>query len=208
MNKPCFAAIKEYSPAKPVLIFVASRRQTRLTAFDIISYAAAEANPKRFLKCNEEVVDAIINTVSDEALRHTLAFGIGLHHAGISSHDRDVVETMYLSGKIQVLVATSTLAWGVNTPAHLVIVKGTEYFDGKSSRYVDYPLTDVLQMIGRAGRPGFDDRGSAVVMSTEDKKPFYKKVGHNRCMSLVISSIDLTRCFTRLLAVSLLAIPR
>lgn len=44
-----------------------------------------------------------------------------------------------------VLVATATLAWGVNLPAHLVIVKGTEFFDGKQSRYVDYPLTDVLQ---------------------------------------------------------------
>lgn len=40
----------------------------------------------------------------------------------------------------------------MNLPARLVIVKGTEYFDGKLSRYVDYPLTDVLQMIGRAGR--------------------------------------------------------
>ena len=39
------------------------------------------------------------------------------------------------------LIATSTLAWGVNFPAHLVIVKGTEYFDGKTRRYVDYPIT-------------------------------------------------------------------
>ena len=52
----------------------------------------------------------------------------------------------------QVLVATATLAWGVNFPAHLVIVKGTEYYDGKTQRYVDYPITDVLQMMGRAGR--------------------------------------------------------
>lgn len=41
----------------------------------------------------------------------------------------------------QVLVATSTLAWGVNFPAHLVVVKGTEYYEGKSRRYVDYPIT-------------------------------------------------------------------
>lgn len=72
--------------------------------------------------------------------------------------------------------STATLAWGVNLPAHLVIVKGTEYYDGKTSRYVDYPVTDVLQMIGRAGRPGFDNRGEAVVMVQEDKKNFYKKV--------------------------------
>ena len=41
----------------------------------------------------------------------------------------------------QVLIATATLAWGVNFPAHLVVVKGTEYFDGKQKRYVDFPIT-------------------------------------------------------------------
>lgn len=46
----------------------------------------------------------------------------------------------------QVLVCTSTLAWGVNFPAHLVVVKGTEFFDGKSQRYVDFPITDLLQV--------------------------------------------------------------
>lgn len=47
---------------------------------------------------------------------------------------------------VQVLVATSTLAWGVNTPAHLVVIKGTEYYDAPSRRYVDFPITDVLQV--------------------------------------------------------------
>ena len=71
-----------------------------------------------------------------------------------------VVEELFVNQKIQVLIATSTLAWGVNFPAHLVIVKGTEFFDGKTKRYVDYPITDVLQMMGRAGRPQFDDQVS------------------------------------------------
>lgn len=62
------------------------------------------------------------------------------------------------------------MAWGVNLPAHLVIVKGTEFFDGKESRYVDYPVTDVLQMMGRAGRPQFDIKGVACVMVEEGKK--------------------------------------
>ena len=176
MNKPCFAAIKELSPTKPVLIFVASRRQTRLTAFDIINYVASDGNPKRFLGCDESYAENMVQQISDEALSHTILFGIGLHHAGLSSKDRSIVEQMYLKGQIQILVATATLAWGVNLPAHLVIIKGTEYFDGKSSRYVDYPLTDVLQMVGRAGRPGFDTSAEAVVMVMEDKKDFYKKV--------------------------------
>jgi replicative superfamily II helicase len=74
--------------------------------------------------------------VKDTNLQHTLQFGIGLHHAALSNTDREVVEELFCSQKIQVLVATSTLAWGVNTPAHLVIIKGTEFFDGKIKRYV------------------------------------------------------------------------
>lgn len=62
------------------------------------------------------------------------------------------------------MIATATLAWGVNFPAHMVVVKGTEYYDGKTRRYVDMPITDVLQMMGRAGRPQHDDQGVAVVL--------------------------------------------
>lgn len=104
MNKPCFAAIKDLSPTKPTLIFVASRRQTRLTAFDIISCAASDEKPKMFLGCSDIYVEAIAEGFSDEALRHTITFGIGLHHAGLSSSDRDTVEKMFLSGEIKVLV--------------------------------------------------------------------------------------------------------
>ena len=175
MNKPCYAAIKEHSPTKPVIIFVASRRQTRLTAIDLIGYAASDQNPRAFLGCDEASAESIASTVKDSALRHTLEFGIGLHHAGLSSRDREIVEQMFLNGSARVLVATATLAWGVNLPAHLVIVKGTEYFDGKEGRYVDYPVTDVLQMMGRAGRPQFDTKGVACVMVAEGMKNFYKR---------------------------------
>lgn len=70
--------------------------------------------------------------VQEPNLRHTLQFGIGLHHAGLSESDRSIAENLFVAGKIQILVATSTLAWGVNTPAHLVIIKGTEFFDAPS----------------------------------------------------------------------------
>lgn len=62
--------------------------------------------------------------VHDANLRMTLEFGIGIHHAGLHESDRVLVERLYVEQKIQVLVATATLAWGVNYPAHLVIVKG------------------------------------------------------------------------------------
>ena len=116
-----------------------------------------------------------LSKVKDPALKHTLQFGIGLHHAGLTPEDRELCEELFAQCKIQVLVTTSTLAWGVNLPAHLVVIKGTEYFDGKTKRYQDFPITDVLQMMGRAGRPQFDKSGCCVILVHEPKKTFYKK---------------------------------
>ncbi|CAI5769878.1 activating signal cointegrator 1 complex subunit 3 [Podarcis lilfordi] len=175
MNKPAFQAIRSHSPAKPVLIFVSSRRQTRLTALELIAFLATEDDPKQWLNMDEREMSVIIGTIRESNLKLTLAFGIGIHHAGLHERDRKTVEELFVNCKIQVLIATSTLAWGVNFPAHLVIVKGTEFYDGKTRRYVDYPITDVLQMMGRAGRPQFDDQGKAVILVHDIKKDFYKK---------------------------------
>lgn len=175
MNKPSYAAICTHSPTKPVLIFVSSRRQTRLTALDLIQFAASDEHPIQFLSMSEEDLQMILSQVTDQNLRHTLQFGIGLHHAGLNDKDRSLVEELFANNKIQVLVCTSTLAWGVNLPAHLVIIKGTEYYDGKTKRYVDFPITDILQMMGRAGRPQYDQHGKAIILVHEPKKSFYKK---------------------------------
>ena len=85
------------------------------------------------------------------------------------------MERLFVEQKIMVLVCTSTLAWGVNFPAHLVVIKGTEFYDGKQKRYVDFPVTDVLQMMGRAGRPQFDQQGIACILVHEPRKSFYRK---------------------------------
>ncbi|XP_076881517.1 DExH-box ATP-dependent RNA helicase DExH14-like [Bidens hawaiensis] len=175
MNKPAYAAICTHSPTKPVLIFVSSRRQTRLTALDLIQFAASDEHPVQFLAMPEDALQMIVSQVTDQNLRHTLQFGIGLHHAGLNDKDRSLVEELFANNKIQVLVCTSTLAWGVNLPAHLVLIKGTEFYDGKAKRYVDFPITDILQMMGRAGRPQYDQHGKAVILVHEPKKSFYKK---------------------------------
>ncbi|EDW80628.1 uncharacterized protein Dwil_GK11465 [Drosophila willistoni] len=175
MNRPTFQAIRTYSPCEPTIVFVSSRRQTRLTALDLITFVAGDANPKQFLHIDENEMELILQNIRDQNLKFCLAFGIGLHHAGLQEADRKCVEELFLNRKIQVLVATATLAWGVNLPAHLVVIKGTEYFDGKVKKYVDMPITDVLQMMGRAGRPQFDNEGVAVVLVHDEKKNFYKK---------------------------------
>ncbi|KAI9206036.1 Sec63 Brl domain-containing protein [Polychytrium aggregatum] len=178
MNKPTYSAIMTHSPTQPVIVFVSSRRQTRLTARDLIAFCALDENPRRFLKLAEEDLEGILSQVKDAALKLSLGFGIGLHHAGLIEGDRKIVEELFVNNKIQILIATSTLAWGVNYPAHLVVVKGTEYFDAKTHGYVDFPITDVLQMMGRAGRPQFDNHGVACVFVQDSKKNFYKKFLH------------------------------
>lgn len=178
MNRPTFLAIKTHSPDKPVIVFVASRRQTRLTAKDLINFCGMEDNPRRFVRMSEEDLQLNLTRVKDEALGEALSFGIGLHHAGLVESDRQLAEELFANNKIQILVATSTLAWGVNLPAHLVVVKGTQYFDAKIEGYKDMDLTDVLQMLGRAGRPQFDTSGIARIFTQDAKKAFYKHFLH------------------------------
>lgn len=178
MNRPTFLAIKTHSPTKPVIVFVPSRRQTRLTARDLINFCGMEDNPRRFLHMDEEDLQLNLARVKDEALREAISFGIGLHHAGLVESDRQLAEELFLNNKIQILVATSTLAWGVNLPAHLVVVKGTQFYDAKIEGYKDMDLTDVLQMLGRAGRPQFDSSGVARILTQESKKDFYKHFLH------------------------------
>lgn len=59
-------------------------------------------------------------------LKDLLPYGFGIHHAGMSRVDRTLVEDLFADRHIQVLVSTATLAWGVNLPAHTVLIKGTQ----------------------------------------------------------------------------------
>lgn len=174
MNKPCFMAIKQHLPTKPVLVFVALRRQTRLTALDLIHMCGSELNPRRFLHMDDDELADVVSRVLDETLKLSLQFGMGLHHAGLVESDRKIAHTLFEQGKIQILIATLTLAWGVNLPAHLVVIKGTQFFDAKIEGYRDMDLTDILQMMGRAGRPAYDTLGTAIVFTQQRKKLFYK----------------------------------
>eukprot|EP01053_Blabericola_migrator_P000612 Blabericola_migrator_1__611@NODE_114_length_13851_cov_137_870429_g102_i0_p1_GENE_NODE_114_length_13851_cov_137_870429_g102_i0NODE_114_length_13851_cov_137_870429_g102_i0_p1_ORF_typecomplete_len2172_score419_16Sec63/PF02889_16/1_8e58Sec63/PF02889_16/2_6e55DEAD/PF00270_29/3_5e26DEAD/PF00270_29/1_9e03DEAD/PF00270_29/3_7e24Helicase_C/PF00271_31/5_8e13Helicase_C/PF00271_31/7_6e03Helicase_C/PF00271_31/1e14ResIII/PF04851_15/1e12ResIII/PF04851_15/2_3e12AAA_19/PF13245_6/1_2e05AAA_19/PF13245_6/0_00062AAA_ len=185
MNKPAFQQILSFSPDKPVLVFVSSRRQTRITAQELVmlakTYTGTQGtNGIDFLHLpkgmtNQQYEEKVLSEIADPDARETLRFGVGMHNAGLIRSDRKLAEKLFEEGVIQVLVATSTLAWGVNLPARLVILKGTEYYDGATRRYLDMPVTDVLQMIGRAGRPQFDNEAVACIFIHEPKKQFYRR---------------------------------
>ncbi|AFZ80737.1 DEAD/DEAH box helicase domain-containing protein [Theileria equi strain WA] len=175
MNKPAFDAISRHDPQASVLVFVSSRRQTRMTAQDFVGLL--QLNSQTWANAgvsDTDIYQEDLTNIDDEYLRTFVAYGIGIHHAGLSKADRELVERLFLSGVIKVLVATSTLAWGVNLPAKIVIVKGTEFYDGRVNKYVDYSVTDIMQMVGRAGRSVYDNECFAYIYTETRKVGFYK----------------------------------
>ncbi|ESP87966.1 DEAD/DEAH box helicase [Candidatus Halobonum tyrrellensis] len=113
--------------------------------------------------------------LDNETLRHSAPDGVGFHHAGLSKHDRDRVEEWFKQGKIQLLFSTSTLAWGVNLPARCVIIRDTKHHDPLEGE-VDVSPLDVLQMLGRAGRPDYDDVGYGWVVCDRSEADKYRRL--------------------------------
>jgi pre-mRNA-splicing helicase BRR2 len=111
----------------------------------------------------------------ERSLKQTLEYGVGFLHEGFSQTERAVIERLFEAGAIQVIVTTEQLSWGMTMSAHLVIIMDTKKFDGRENRYVDYPIHDVLQMMGRASRPGVDTSGMCVLLTQNSKKEYYKK---------------------------------
>jgi len=100
--------------------------------------------------------------------------GVAYLHEGLTDLERKLVEQLYETGAIQVIVVSRSLAWGLSLAAHLVIVMDTQYYNGKIHAYEDYPVTDVLQMIGHANRPLVDEEG---------KLREVIKLGHNQLLN-------------------------
>ena len=73
----------------------------------------------------------------------------------------------------QVLVCTATLAWGVNLPAHTVIIKGTNVYNAQQGAFVDLGVLDVMQIFGRAGRPQFDVHGEGIIITAHARLAHY-----------------------------------
>ncbi|CAD7082565.1 unnamed protein product [Hermetia illucens] len=175
MSKPVYNAITKHSPHKPVIVFVSSRKQARLTAIDILTYCASELQPNRFFHAEEEDIKPFLDRMSDKTLKETLSQGVAYIHEGLTVSDHRLVEQLFDSGAVQIAVVTRDLCWGLNISAHLVIIMDTQFYNGKNHSYEDYQVTDVLQMVGRANRPIEDVDAKCVLMCQTSKKDFFKK---------------------------------
>lgn len=113
--------------------------------------------------------------LDDDTLRKSALDGVGFHHAGLSRGDRNRIEEWFREGRIKLLFSTSTLAWGVNLPARCVVIRDTRYHDPLEGEVEMSPL-DILQMLGRAGRPGYDDQGYAWVICDSASADRYRQL--------------------------------
>ena len=175
MSKPTYNAITTLSPDKPVIIFVPTRSQARNASMDIMTFALADDKAKRFLHIPEDELEPYLERIRDKALDTTLRAGIGFLHEAMTQEEQLIVSNLYSAGAITIMVVEASMCWGLNDNAHLVVVQGTSHFDGLEKRYTDYPIADVLQMMGRACRPLIDESGKCAIFCHTPKKEFYKK---------------------------------
>lgn len=104
-----------------------------------------------------------------EALLPLLKRGIGIHHGGLLPILKEIVEILFSEGLIKTLFATETFSIGINMPAKTVVFTSTRKWDGKEIRWVT--SGEYIQMSGRAGRRGKDDRGVVIQMIDEKMEP-------------------------------------
>ncbi|XGW08745.1 hypothetical protein V3C99_011228 [Haemonchus contortus] len=180
MVRPVYQAISRHAGKlnpKPALVFVPGRRQSRSTAIDLLTMAHADGSPQRFLHINEndETFRKLLDSFQDQTLRETILCGVGFLHEGTHAKDFQIVEKLFSSGAIQVCIVPRTMCYQVSMFAYLVVIMDTQFYNGKYHVYEDYPIGDVLHMVGLANRPGRDPDAKCVLMCQSSKKDFFKK---------------------------------
>ncbi|TFK29365.1 activating signal cointegrator 1 complex subunit 3 [Coprinopsis marcescibilis] len=165
-----------------VMVFVHSRKETAKTAMYLREMSIAEGNSDAFL-CDEHPQWSQFRTEVGKSRNKEMKFlfdnGFGIHHAGLLRSDRNIMERLFESRAIKVLCCTATLAWGVNLPAHAVIIKGTQVYDSSRGAMTDLSVLDVLQIFGRAGRPGLESSGEGYICTTDDKLHHYLEAANS-----------------------------
>ncbi|PVV05142.1 hypothetical protein BB560_000339 [Smittium megazygosporum] len=158
----------------PVIVFSFSKRDCESLALQM---SRLDFNNDDEKKLTQEVFSNAINSLSEEdrelpQIEHILPLlkrGIGIHHSGLLPILKEVIEILFQEGLIKCLFATETFSIGLNMPARTVVFTSVRKFDGKDFRYVTGG--EYIQMSGRAGRRGIDDRGVVILMVDEKMEP-------------------------------------
>ena len=151
------------------LVFVNTRRASEQVA------EALGPTVRRLLSSEEhrlaqEVRESLGHVSEEETegirrLSHLVVDGVAFHNASLTNPERRVIERAFRDRTLKVLVATPTLAAGINLPARRVIVRDTYRYDDRIGSQAPIAALEIQQMCGRAGRPRFDSVGEAVLLA-------------------------------------------
>lgn len=178
MNEICYEKVLEQAELdNQVLIFVHSRKETASTAQALRDLFVENDTLAKLIRPNSASSEVLLEEAEkierNEDLKDILPYGFGIHHAGMKRKDRTLVENAFADGHLKVLVSTSTLAWGVNLPAHTVIIKGTQIYNAERGDWCELSPLDILQMLGRAGRVQYDTQGEGIIITQHSQLTYY-----------------------------------
>lgn len=160
----------------PVIVFVHSRGETIVVGKELKNYM-------------ERVEMSDIGLIKDAEIKELLRCGVGIHHGGLEKETRKSIEELYRNGKINVLVSTATLAWGVNLPGRTVIVKGVEVYKPELCMWMPLGQMDIMQMFGRAGRFG-DDRCKGILICSGESEFLVQKSIDSRLLTSICDCLN------------------
>ncbi|RLM62778.1 ATP-dependent DNA helicase [Halorubrum sp. Atlit-26R] len=149
------------------LVFVNSRRNAESSARKLGEVTSSRLTGEERDRLRElaEELRGVSDTDTSEDLADAVEQGSAFHHAGLASEHRSLIEDAFRDRLIKCVSATPTLAAGVNTPARRVIVRDWRRYDGEFGGMQPLDVLEVHQMCGRAGRPGLDPYGEAVLLA-------------------------------------------
>ncbi|XP_066592438.1 exosome RNA helicase MTR4 [Prorops nasuta] len=162
----------------PVIIFSFSKKDCETYAMQLAKLDLNTIEEKRLV---DEVFNNAMDVLSEEDRKlpqvenvlPLLRRGIGIHHGGLLPILKETVEILFGEGLIKALFATETFAMGLNMPARTVLFTAPRKFDGKDFRWIT--SGEYIQMSGRAGRRGLDEKGIVILMIDEQVSPMVGK---------------------------------
>eukprot|EP00923_Selenidium_pygospionis_P011804 GHVN01020210.1.p1 GENE.GHVN01020210.1~~GHVN01020210.1.p1 ORF type:complete len:343 (-),score=35.34 GHVN01020210.1:2536-3564(-) len=168
-DPPSLQLIQTFSKRKGTLIFCVTKRGAELACTTLLQSGIELVSPT-----SQQVLAEVAAKIADKNLASFILRGAAVHHSALQPHVRQTIEDLFIAEHIKVVCCTTTLAQGVNLPAHLVVVKSTLGY--KNGAYQEYDALEMLQMIGRAGRPRYDSEGVAVILTDKQEEEKWRQI--------------------------------